>query len=73
LGVEIMAALLRQRWVIGREGTFDPTEARMDRLPAAGHDVDYCVTPNGEAMFGTDGARETDGRRIAGRRFDSYT
>jgi DNA-binding transcriptional ArsR family regulator len=57
LGVGIMRSLLDHGVLTGGNGRFDRGRARADRLSAAGHDLDYRLTPEGEAWacsFGLD-------------------
>ena len=57
LGVGIMRSLLDHRLLTGGDGHFDRGRAGADRLSAAGHDLDYRLTPEGEAWaraFGLD-------------------
>jgi DNA-binding transcriptional ArsR family regulator len=57
LGTALMASLLEQGWLEGGDGLFDPARAARDRLSAPGRDVDYRLTPAGEAEltgFGID-------------------
>lgn len=57
LGVGIMRSLLDRGVLTGGDGEFDRAHAVNDRLSAAGHDVDYRLTPEGESWvrsFGID-------------------
>jgi DNA-binding transcriptional ArsR family regulator len=57
LGVGIMRSLLEGGVLAGGDGHFDPGRAVKDRLSAAGRDLDYRLTPRGEAWlvsFGID-------------------
>ncbi|MGH2886658.1 MAG: ArsR/SmtB family transcription factor [Solirubrobacteraceae bacterium] len=57
LGVGIMGSLLDRGVLSGGDGQFDRTHAIRDRLSAAGHDLDYRLTPAGEGWvrsFGID-------------------
>ncbi len=57
LGVRIMRSLLDRGVLTGGDGHFDRTRAVTDRLSAAGHDLDYGLTPAGETWmdgFGVD-------------------
>jgi DNA-binding transcriptional ArsR family regulator len=57
LGVGIMRSLLDGGVLAGGDGRFDPARAVKDRLSAAGHDLDYRLTPEGERWvraFGID-------------------
>jgi DNA-binding transcriptional ArsR family regulator len=57
LGVGIMRSLLDQGVLTGGDGQFDRARAERDRLSAAGHDLDYRLTPEGERWvrsFGID-------------------
>lgn len=57
LGTGLMAAMLERGILEGGDGTFDPGRTRHDRLAAPGEDVDYRLTPAGEAAlsdFGLD-------------------
>jgi DNA-binding transcriptional ArsR family regulator len=65
LGTTFMRALLDQRLLEGGDGSYVPERARHDRLAAPGRDLDYRLTPAGEARlrdFGVDVA-ELRGRR----------
>ena len=57
LGVRIMRSLLDRDLLTGGDGHFDRARAVNDRLSAAGRDLDYRLTPAGEAWvraFGID-------------------
>jgi DNA-binding transcriptional ArsR family regulator len=57
LGVGITRSLLDQGLLTGGDGQFDRARAERDRLSAAGHDLDYRLTPEGERWvrsFGID-------------------
>jgi DNA-binding transcriptional ArsR family regulator len=57
LGVRIMRSLLDRGVLTGGDGHFDRGRAVTDRLSAAGHDLDYRLTPAGETWiegFGVD-------------------
>ncbi len=57
LGVGIMRSLLDRGVLTGGDGHFDTARAREDHLSAPGHDLDYRLTPDGEAWvraFGID-------------------
>ena len=57
LGVDIMRSLLDRGVLTGGDGHFDREHAVRDRLSAPGHDLDYRLTPAGEAWceaFGID-------------------
>jgi DNA-binding transcriptional ArsR family regulator len=57
LGVGIMRSLLDRGVLTGGDGQFDRAHAITDRLSAAGHDLDYRLTPEGETWvrsFGID-------------------
>jgi DNA-binding transcriptional ArsR family regulator len=57
LGVGIMRSLLDQGVLTGGDGQFDRARAERDRFSAAGHDLDYRLTPEGERWvrsFGID-------------------
>lgn len=57
LGVGVMRSLLDRGVLAGGDGHFDRAHAVRDRLSAAGHDVDYRLTADGEGWvrsFGID-------------------
>ncbi len=57
LGVGIMRSLLDRGVLTGGDGHFDRAHAIRDRLSAAGHDVEYRLTADGESWvrsFGVD-------------------
>jgi hypothetical protein len=57
LGVSIMRSLLDRGVLTGGDGRFHPERAVTDHLSAAGRDLDYRLTPDGEAWarsFGID-------------------
>lgn len=47
LGVTLMHAMLRQGYLVGHDGSFDPYTARTDRLSARGRDHVYLLTQDG--------------------------
>jgi DNA-binding transcriptional ArsR family regulator len=49
LGVGIMRSLLDRGVLTGGDGRFDHARATTDRLSAAGHDLDYRLTAEGES------------------------
>jgi DNA-binding transcriptional ArsR family regulator len=51
LGVGIMRSLLEGGVLAGGDGRFDPARAVNDRLSAGGRDLDYRLTPRGEAWL----------------------
>jgi DNA-binding transcriptional ArsR family regulator len=55
LGVGIMRSLLDRGVLAGGDGHFDGARAVRDRLSAAGQDLDYRLTPSGEAWAGAFG------------------
>ena len=57
LGVAVMGALIETGTLVGGDGRYHPDTAPTDRLSAAGHDVDYRLTDQGEralTAFGLD-------------------
>jgi DNA-binding transcriptional ArsR family regulator len=63
LGVELMAALLRDGHLTGGDGRYDPAAARADRLSAPGRDVEYALTASGRALLDDLGVRLPPRRR----------
>jgi DNA-binding transcriptional ArsR family regulator len=51
LGVALMASLLRAGHLTGGDGTFDPARADEDVRAGYGHDLDYRLTPSGDAFL----------------------
>src|ERR671937_2157986 len=47
LGTQLMAAMIERGLLEGGDGTFDPAQAKDDRLSAPGWDVDYRLTERG--------------------------
>ncbi|MHB1571931.1 MAG: transcriptional regulator, partial [Solirubrobacteraceae bacterium] len=52
LGVALMGAMLNAGQITGGDGRFHPDRAGEDRLSAAGRDLDYELTGEGQAFLG---------------------
>lgn len=63
LGVELMAALLRDGCLAGGDGQFRLHSADRDRVSAYGRDVDYTMTPHGWEFLDTVGIRVSESNR----------
>lgn len=51
LGVALFGALIEQRLVTGGDGRHHPERAREDRLSRPGRDIQYALTPAGDARL----------------------
>jgi DNA-binding transcriptional ArsR family regulator len=64
LGVALMRAFLERGHLTGGDGCFHPEHAVDDRLSAYGHDIDYRLTPTGQAFLTEFGARVPSRRPV---------
>lgn len=62
VGVDLMGAMLEQRYLTGGEGCYDPTMARQDRPTGYGHDVSYAITSAGSQFLHGLGVPAATGR-----------
>jgi DNA-binding transcriptional ArsR family regulator len=51
LGVALMAGMIETGYLTGGDGMFDPGRARRDKRTGYGHDIDYRLTPAGNAFL----------------------
>jgi DNA-binding transcriptional ArsR family regulator len=51
LGVALMASIIKAGYLTGGDGMFDPSRARRDKRVGYGHDIDYRLTPAGNAFL----------------------
>jgi DNA-binding transcriptional ArsR family regulator len=50
VGVALMAAMLQRGYVTGADGAFRPETASRDKRIGHGHDIDYQLSPEGQAF-----------------------
>ncbi|GAA1248393.1 metalloregulator ArsR/SmtB family transcription factor [Kitasatospora nipponensis] len=63
LGVEIMAGLIGQGHLEGGDGVFHPEQAEHDQVRGYGSDLEYTLTPSGEAFLADLGVQMAGGKR----------
>jgi DNA-binding transcriptional ArsR family regulator len=63
IGVELMASLLRQGFLSGGEGNFEPGQGGEDGPTGFGHDLEYALTDPGRRFLDDFGVVLTPGRK----------